>query len=70
MRSLVELIGLRQKDLQFRSKVKDEIAAINFEKDKYRSFMEQAQRSLEECNKKLGRTENESSDLKNKNRRS
>ena len=32
--------------------------------------MEQAQRSLEECNKKLGRTENESSDLKNKNRRS
>ena len=32
--------------------------------------MEQANRNLEDCNRKLGRVENESSDLKNKSRRS
>ena len=31
--------------------------------------MEQAQRNLDECVRKLGRTENEASDIKSRNRR-
>jgi hypothetical protein len=63
---MVELVNLRQRDLQGRARMKDDIAAISFERDKYRSFMEQSQRALEESQKRLGRTENELIELRNR----
>jgi hypothetical protein len=40
--------------MQYRAKIKDDIANLQFEKDKYRSYMEQGQRALEENSKRLG----------------
>lgn len=41
--------------MQYRSMVKDDMAILQFEKEKYRSFMEQKQCALEECSKRLGK---------------
>lgn len=46
LRTLVALVGYRQKELLFRSKAKEEQAALQFERDKFRSFAEQAQRAV------------------------
>jgi len=54
LHSLLEMISYRQKDIQFRFKIKDDIAALQYERDKFRSFWEQGQRTLEDCTKKLG----------------
>lgn len=40
--------------MEFRTKVKEDINLLQFDKEKYRSLMEQAQRSLEEHLKKIG----------------
>ena len=54
LRCVLELIRQRQRDLEFRTKVKEDINLLQFDKEKYRSLMEQAQRSLEEHLKKIG----------------
>jgi hypothetical protein len=54
LRCLVELVGHRQKDLQFRGRVKEDLSALQFERDKFRSFAEQAQRAAEEHLRKIG----------------
>jgi hypothetical protein len=54
LKCLVELVGYRQKELQFRSRSKEEMSALQFERDKYRSFMEQGQRVIEEHVKRIG----------------
>jgi hypothetical protein len=54
LKCLVELVGYRQKELQFRSRCKEEMSALQFERDKYRSFVEQGQRVIEEHIKRIG----------------
>ena len=54
LRCLVELIGQRQRDLEYRNKAKEDINALQFEKEKYRSYMEQGQRTIEEHLKRIG----------------
>jgi hypothetical protein len=48
-------VAQRQKDLQFRGRVKEDMSALQFERDKFRSFAEQAQRTAEEHLKKIGK---------------
>jgi hypothetical protein len=54
VRCLAELAAHRQKDLQFRSRAKEDMVAMQFERDKFRSFAEQAQRTAEEHLRKIG----------------
>jgi hypothetical protein len=69
MRVVAELVGYRQKELQFRSKAKEEMAGLQFERDKFRSFAEQAQRAAEEHLRKIGNLENELAGLRARGRK-
>jgi hypothetical protein len=41
------MVSSRQRDVQYRGKIKEDIAKLQFERDKYQSYMEQGQRALE-----------------------
>lgn len=52
----MELAEQRRRELQLRSRSKEELSAMQFERDKYHSFLEQAKRALEEHAKRIGKT--------------
>ena len=54
MRCLLELVEHRQKDAQFRNRVREELSAVQFDRDKYRSYMEQHLRTIDEHAKRIG----------------
>lgn len=66
LKCLAELVNFRQKDLAFRGRAREEVAGLQFERDKYRSFMEQRQAALEEQTRRLGKVENEMAELRSK----
>ena len=65
----MELIGYRQRDLQYRARVKEEMTVLSAEKERYRGLMEQTQRGMEETVKRLGRAENECGEVRAREKR-
>ena len=50
--------------------MKEDISKINFEKDKYRSLLEQAKKTIEERNRTIGRLENQINEINTKTKKS
>ena len=70
LKVILELVHCRQKDMSNRQKTKEEMAKIAFDRDKYRSLLDQAKITIAEKEKHVGKLENQLNDLNLKVRKS